>query len=59
MIEKAENKAMSRKETKVKAPETRGEEFYFSADGDFPPVTIVAKDREEAEQKYQALHESK
>lgn len=38
--------------TKVAKPESPLEEFYFSADGERPPVTILARSQEEAEREY-------
>ena len=38
--------------TKAETVETPLQEFYFSADGERPPVTILARSQEEAERDY-------
>ncbi len=60
MIDKAENKAIafaphSKSEERRLAIQKEAsslEEFYFSAAGDRPPITIVAKSFEEAVEEY-------
>lgn len=48
------NKSVTQEAVKTEGakPETPLEEYYFSADGERPPVTILARSQEEAEREY-------